>query len=83
MLRHEPKWYKPELYNTPSSPVPSQGKGEMSTYWLEGRDGLQLQDVNLAGTSADEDGISNPAFMHMVDNLHDSPEQKQAEKVKK
>ncbi|XP_037787777.1 atrial natriuretic peptide receptor 2-like [Penaeus monodon] len=63
--------------------VDVKGKGEMSTYWLEGRDGLQLQDVNLAGTSADEDGISNPAFMHMVDNLHDSPEQKQAEKVKK
>ncbi|XP_042872543.1 receptor-type guanylate cyclase gcy-12-like, partial [Penaeus japonicus] len=63
--------------------VDVKGKGEMSTYWLEGRDGLQLQDVNLAGTSADGDGISNPAFLHMVDDLHDSPEQKQVEKAKK
>lgn len=69
------------LYLFPSLPdVPLslslslQGKGEMATYWLEGRDGLQLQELttDLQGEVGEEQ--TNPAYMHMVEELNDSPE---------
>ncbi|XP_064096409.1 atrial natriuretic peptide receptor 1-like [Macrobrachium nipponense] len=61
-----------------------KGKGEMATYWLEGRDGLQLQDPTLEDIGADEgDSANNAAFMQMVDELDDSPERKNPDKGKK
>lgn len=50
----------------------------MATYWLEGKDGLQLQDLEAelhTGPGADGGlgGASNPAFMNIVEDLQDSP----------
>ncbi|XP_071522283.1 uncharacterized protein [Panulirus ornatus] len=54
-----------------------KGKGEMATYWLEGRDGLQLHDTEMDMLiDGDGGGTSNPAFLQMVDELEDSPEVK-------
>ncbi|KAK4291046.1 hypothetical protein Pmani_036101 [Petrolisthes manimaculis] len=49
-----------------------QGKGEMATYWLEGRDGLQLEDLSTEGEAAALEGEqTNPPYMHMVEELND------------
>lgn len=50
----------------------------MATYWLEGKDGLQLLDLEPeltqgAGADGGVVGASNPAFMNIVDDLQDSP----------
>ncbi|XP_068234006.1 uncharacterized protein [Palaemon carinicauda] len=61
-----------------------KGKGEMATYWLEGRDGLQLQDPTTEDIGPDEsDSANNPAFMNMVGELNDSPEPKKPVKQRK
>ncbi|KAK3849105.1 hypothetical protein Pcinc_044125, partial [Petrolisthes cinctipes] len=51
------------------------GKGEMATYWLEGRDGLQLQDLTTEGEAAEGDLQTNPPYMHMVEELNDDSPQ--------
>lgn len=54
----------------------------MATYWLEGRDGLQLQDTEMEVLmDGDGGGTSNPAFLQMVDDLDDSPEVKKKDRV--
>ncbi|KAK7084973.1 hypothetical protein SK128_008217 [Halocaridina rubra] len=60
-----------------------KGKGEMATYWLEGRDGLQLQDQTEEDINIEGNGMSNPAFMNMMDELEDSPETERPRKGKK
>ncbi|CAL4097351.1 unnamed protein product, partial [Meganyctiphanes norvegica] len=44
-----------------------KGKGDMPTYWLEGRDGLQLTDSNSMTIDITDVNNTKPSFMEMVE----------------